>query len=113
MVALDFNVPASGSSSNRPPLNFGRINAAALARFPDLLARWLPGGKRVGNEWVALNPRRSDAKAGSFCINIATGKWSDFASGDRGGDPISLAAYLGNIKQGDAARKLSDMLGVR
>ncbi|MEI6558513.1 MAG: hypothetical protein WCO00_08895 [Rhodospirillaceae bacterium] len=105
---IDFN-----RKPERTRLDFGRINAKALARFPDLLARWLPGGKRVGNEWIALNPRRTDTKPGSFSVNMATGKWSDFASGDRGGDPISLAAYLDGSKQGEAARKLSDMLGVR
>lgn len=94
-------------------IDFARINAAALAVIPSLVARWLPGGRQEGNEWVALNPRRADRRAGSFRINLATGKWADFATNDRGGDVVSLAAYLANTDQVTAARQLADMLGVR
>lgn len=94
-------------------LDFDRINAAALAVLPALVARWLPDGCRAGGEWVARNPRRTDHKPGSFKVNLTTGKWSDFATGDRGGDVVSLAAYLGGIGQADAARNLADMLGIK
>lgn len=98
-----------------PParLDFDRINGAALAVLPALVARWLPDGHREGGEWVALNPRRADHKPGSFRINLRTGKWADFASGDRGGDVVSLAAFLAGSGQAEAARNLADMLGVR
>jgi hypothetical protein len=86
-------------------VDFARINAAALAR-------WLPDGRREGSEWVARNPRRADRKAGSFKINIETGKWADFATDEAGGDPVSLAAYLNRCSQADAARRLASMLGV-
>lgn len=94
-------------------LDFARINSAALSVLPSLLSRWLPDGRRAGHEWVARNPRRSDRKAGSFSVNMTTGKWADFASGDRGGDVVSLAAFLAGTSQADAARSLADMLGVR
>jgi hypothetical protein len=68
------------------PIDFDPINRAALAAFPAVLARILPGGKRVGAEFVALNPRRRDRHLGSFKINIRNGRWADFATGDRGGD---------------------------
>lgn len=97
----------------RPRLDFDRINDAALATLPALVARWLPDGCRAGGEWVARNPRRGDRKPGSFKVNLTTGKWSDFATGDRGGDVVSLAAYLGGIGQADAARNLADMLGMK
>lgn len=94
-------------------IDFEGINRAALARLPELLARWLPDGRRVGREYVARNPRRADRVARSFSINIETGRWSDFATGDKGGDPASLTAYLFNLSQGEAAAKLAEMLGVR
>jgi hypothetical protein len=99
----------------RPParLDFARVNAAALPRLPDLLRRWLPDGRRCGAEWVARNPTRPDRRAGSFSVNVHTARWADFATGDRGGDPVSLAAYLHGLGQGEAARRLADMLGVR
>ena len=94
-------------------IDFGAVNAAALAALPTLLRRWLPDGRAVGREYVALNPRRDDRHLGSFRINVTNGRWSDFATGDRGGDVVSLAAYLSGIGQADAARELADMLGMR
>jgi hypothetical protein len=94
-------------------VDFARINEAALGVLPRLLARWLPDGKLVGEEWVARNPRRADRHAGSFRINIRRGAWADFAvEGARGGDVVSLAAYLGNISQLEAARRLAKALGI-
>ena len=93
-------------------IDFAKINRAALAAFPAVLARILPGGKRVGAELVALNPRRADRRLGSFKINRYNGRWADFATGDKGGDPISLVAYLANVSQGEAARLLARMLGI-
>jgi hypothetical protein len=69
-------------------------------------------GRRQGREWVALNPRRADRRPGSFKVNLATGRWSDFATRDGGGDLISLAAYLFSISQGEAAQRLAEMLGL-
>jgi hypothetical protein len=93
-------------------VDFQAVRVAALARLPELLARWLPDGRRCGREWVALNPTRADRTPGSFSVNIETGRWADFATGDRGGDPIALAAYLVGCSQLDAARRLADTLGV-
>lgn len=92
--------------------DFERIIAAALSGIDAVLSHWLPGGKRQGHEYLPLNPRRSDSKPGSFSINLNTGAWSDFATGDKGGDLVSLVAYLENIKQGEAAKLLSDFLGL-
>jgi hypothetical protein len=100
------------SLRKRGPINFAEINRAALAAFPAVLARILPGGKRVGAEFVALNPRRADRHLGSFKVNCWTGRWADFATGDRGGDPVSLVAFIENCRQGEAALKLARMLGL-
>ena len=93
-------------------LDFDAINAAALTVFPAVLRRLLPNGKTVGREFLALNPRRADRSLGSFKINRYTGKWCDFSTGDRGGDPTSLVAYLCAISQAEAARLLAQMVGV-
>jgi hypothetical protein len=92
--------------------DFDGINRAALNRLPELCVRWLPDGRRRGHEYVARNPLRDDKHAGSFSINLRTGRWADFAVGARGGDPVSLAAYLSGLGQADAARHLAYMLGV-
>jgi hypothetical protein len=94
-------------------IDFDAVNAAARAALPALLRRWLPDGKQMGREYVAKNPTRADRRLGSFKVNLNTGKWADFASGDSGGDVVSLAAYLSDTGQGEAARRLADMLGLR
>lgn len=93
-------------------VDFAAINRAALAVLPALLCRWLPGGCVEGAEYVVLNPRRADRRPGSFKVNIASGKWADFATGECGGDVVSLAAYLGGARQIEAARDLARVLGV-
>ena len=75
--------------------------------------RVLPDGRLLGREYTARNPTRADRRPGSFRINTGNGRWSDFATGDAGGDVVSLAAYLSGTGQADAARALADMLGVR
>jgi len=93
-------------------LDFGAVNRAALADLQTILQRWLPDGKARGEEYIARNPTRADRHMGSFKVNLSNGRWADFATGDAGGDPVSLAAYLGNLSQRDAAIALARMLGV-
>lgn len=94
----------------------GQIDFAALAAALDparLVPAWLPDGRRNGREWVARNPTRADHSPGSFSINLSTGAWADFATGDEGGDLISLFAYLFHGKdQGKAARELIESQGL-
>ena len=94
-------------------IEFEAINRAAMANLPALLRRWLPDGRFVGHEYEVRNPTRADRRPGSFRVNVSTGKWADFATGDKGGDVVSLAAYLSGAGQAEAARALADMLGVR
>jgi hypothetical protein len=99
-------------SNSRRRIDFAEVNRAALGDIRGVLARFLPGGKVVRREYVVRNPKRSDRHLGSFSINMTTGKWSDFATGDGGGDIIALVAYLKDISQYEAAKGLSRMLGV-
>jgi len=93
-------------------ISFDTINRAAMAALPAVLTRLIPGGKIIAREYVALNPTRKDRRPGSFKINVRTGRWSDFATGDRGGDPVSLCAYVEKCSQVEAARRLARMLGI-
>jgi hypothetical protein len=100
------------STSLARTLHFDVINSAALAVLPAVLRRLLPEGKRIGCEFIALNPRRADQRLGSFKINLLTGRWADFATGHKGGDPVSLVAYLCGVSRFEAARRLARMLGL-
>src|SRR4051812_6791653 len=91
--------------------DFRGLSSSALRVLDHLCSRWLPDGRRSGAEWVARNPRRHDRAPGSFKINLQTGRWADFATGDKGGDVISLAAYLHGMSQLQAARLLAVELG--
>ncbi|WP_046868214.1 hypothetical protein [Microvirga massiliensis] len=103
--------PSRGRRSARH-IDFNRVNRAALEALPYLLGRWLPDGRALGQEWTARNPTRVDRRPGSFRINLRSGRWADFATGDTGGDPVSLAAYLFNLSQAEAASRLVGMLGI-
>ncbi len=86
---------------------FDTLNAYLMPQLPTLARQWLPEGRLSGAEWTARNPCRHDRRLGSFRVNTRTGCWADFATGERGGDPISLYAYLfTNGRQGVAAREL-------
>lgn len=96
----------------RRSIDFRRVAEEAAAHAQAILERWLPDGRREGGEWTARNPKRADARLGSFKINLRTGLWCDFATGDRGRDLIALAAYLFDLPQDEAARRVADMIGV-
>ncbi len=94
-------------------IDFTIIKTAALAQADRLITSWIPGGTFTGDEYTARNPTRNDQNAGSFKVNRRSFKWADFATGDRGGDAISLYAFLyGGMGQGEAARALAAELGL-
>ena len=92
--------------------NYQAINNAAISVLPEILERWAPGGKTSGHEYIALNPKRSDTRPGSFRVNLNTGQWADFAAKGaiQGGDVVSLAAWLFGLPQPKAAEHLAAML---
>ena len=93
-------------------VDWGGINRAALGHLPSLVKTWFPGGVRHGSEFIAFNPNRGDRHLGSFCINLNSGKWADFATGERGGDVVSLAAFRFGVRQVDAAKMLAILVGI-
>lgn len=73
----------------------------------------LPDGHREGNEWVAANPTRADFHPGSFSVNLVTGIFTDFATGDkkdRGGDVVALWAYVRGCNMVAAAQQMDKEL---
>lgn len=92
-------------------INFDEINSAVKARYPDILSYWLPGGTQSGYEYKCAD--LSGGAGGSMSVNTTSGKWADFATGESGGDPISLYAAINRISQGEAALKLAEEHGVR
>lgn len=93
-------------------LRFKQLNEAIKPILLHLIPQILPQGKRQGKYWVTLNPTRHDRKTGSFMIELHTGRWIDYASGDCGSDAISLVAYLYGLRQGEAAAYLENISGM-
>ena len=95
-------------------IDFRGINETALRNnVRGFLQSLIPGGRFRSLEYIVRNPRRSDQSLGSFKVNYRSGVWKDFASGEGGGDLISLVAYIRGIGQGEAARALADELGTQ
>ena len=88
---------------------FAEIASAALAHASRLVPEWLPAGRLRGQEFVCGGLDGSPGE--SLSINIKRGMWSDFATGEKGGDLISLYAAINRKSQVDAARELSQSLG--
>lgn len=108
----NFNdAPDQGDLQVSKRINFEEVKALMRGSEGAILYRLLPQGKKRGNEYVVLNPRRNDSKLGSFSINLHSHKWSDFATGDRGGDLISLWAYVRGINNLQAAKEILALLG--
>ena len=110
LQALEHTKCRKGARVARP--EFTAIAQSALASSGILVPRWLPEGRRMGTEWLARNPTRPDQHLGSFKINLKSGRWADFATGDAGGDLISLRAYLDGTSQRKAATSLAEELGL-
>lgn len=94
--------------------SFAEVKTASLRSIHAVLARWLPGGKTVdnGHEYTAPNPTRADKSMGSFKVNLSKGAWSDFATGDSGGDLIDLVSYVDGCSEVEARNALADFLNI-
>jgi hypothetical protein len=92
-------------------IDFKSLNQQLTPHIHTLLRQLLPDGILENHEYIPLNPTRDDKHRGSFRINTLTGKWADFATNDKGGDIISLWAYIEGISQTDAARLLKTLVG--
>lgn len=95
--------------------DLAKVNRASVAALPWVLAKLLPGGAIFGRDYVFQDSRRADRQACSFRIKlfgVHAGTWADYATGDRGRDPVSLVAYLQRSSQADAARRLAGILGL-
>lgn len=90
-------------------IDFEGIASLALSQSRSLVPSWLPYGKLHGAEFRCGGVDGSPGE--SFAVNLNKGVWSDFATGDKGGDLISLYAAIHHTSQVNAARELSGILG--
>ena len=86
--------------------DYEQLNEELLRDAEHWLSKWLPRGKVRGNEFVCGDI--AGIPGDSLSVNIRSGKWSDFATGDKGGDLISLYAAVHGKRNGEALRALRE-----
>lgn len=86
-------------------INFEQAANRLLPHAETILAIHCPGGKRRGHEYVASSITGGDGT--SFSLNLTTGLWADFATGEKGKDIISYYAHLKSINNAQALDELS------
>ncbi|MDR3411597.1 MAG: VapE family protein [Formivibrio sp.] len=91
-------------------IDFKAVATAALTQVERFVEEWAPGGMKQGSNWVTKNPVRNENNP-SFSISLESGAWIDFASGDAGGDLVSLYSYIFGCNNGEAAHKLAALIG--
>jgi predicted P-loop ATPase len=90
-------------------IDFSGLAAQLLASAESYVREWLPAGRRRGNEYVVGSVRGDEGD--SLSINLNSGVWMDFATGEKGGDLISLYAAIHGLTQAQAARALGGVNG--
>lgn len=81
-----------------------RANDHAMGQLAELARWWLPRGRREGHEWKCGS--LSGEPGGSLSVNLTSGVWKDFSTGESGQDPVSLWAAVGKMSMGDSARHI-------
>jgi len=92
--------PAAGGAP-LPPIKFRELADALLAHAETLVPAWLPGGRREGHEYKCGSLRGGDGHSTS--VNLVNGRWADFATGEQGGDLLSLYAAVEGLSMARAA----------
>ena len=94
-------------------VDFKAVNQAALDRWHDVLARLFPRGEAHDNEMLVGSLHGEAGR--SLKIRLRgdrKGVWCDFATGEKGGDPVSLVAAANGVSQIEGARRLAILLGL-
>lgn len=79
------------------PVDFAAVSRAALGRLPDILARWLPGGRIEGREYIVRNPEAPRSAARQLQDQHryrAMGRFRDRRQGRRSDQPRRLSGGL-------------------
>ena len=90
-------------------MDFKEVATRSLPQAMNLLTSWLPGGKLIGSEFTCGSLQGESGK--SLKVNVKSGRWSDFASGDKGGDLVSLYAAIRGISQQEAMYAVASEIG--
>ena len=93
-----------------PPIKFAALAEALLHMADTLVPAWLPGGVLRKPEYVCGS--LAGGKGTSCSVNLVKGLWSDFSTGETGGDLVSLYAAIHGMTMGKAAVELAREYGL-
>lgn len=99
----------------RQTYSIDQIKGMLLDRIESVLAQYAPatvGAYRDKGKYFTLNPGRVDRSVGSFVVYLNSGRWQDFASGERG-DLIDLIRLRLGISPGEALAEARSFLGLQ
>lgn len=88
-----------------PPIQYKALADALLPMADTQVPQWLSGGQRIGHEWKCGS--LAGEAGGSTSINLVTGAWADFATGEQGGDLLGLYAAIHSLTMAQAAVQLA------
>lgn len=95
-----------------PPIKYDDLAAALLRDAERLVAEWLPGGvfEKSTDEYVCGS--LSGGKGDSCKVNVVSGLWKDFATGESGRSLIDLYAAVNDLSKGKAAIQVAREYGL-
>lgn len=93
-----------------PPIRFQDLAQALLQQAHTLVPEWLPDGDVRGREYVCGDLK--GGKGGSCSVNLETGRWGDFNTGEQGGDLLSLYAAIEGLTPAKAAVQVARAYGL-
>lgn len=105
---LDFR--EAPSQDGRASSTFAEVADALLARSVDVVRHLIPRGRLNGHEYVTGNLQGDRGE--SLSINVKSGVFKDFATGEGGGDLISLWGAVRGIANGEAKAEAETWLGI-
>jgi 5S rRNA maturation endonuclease (ribonuclease M5) len=96
--------------SAAPKRSFSEVNDWLLGQAEAVCRHLLPGGRRMGGEYVCGD--LGGGRGRSMSVNLAEGVWQDFAGGEAGADLINLWAATRGLSQVDAKHEAESWLGL-
>lgn len=103
--------PSRSKAVNSRSITIGDIKDRLTSSHIEALCKaWLPDGKRQGGWYVSCAPWREDRNP-SLGVSLSTGRWKDFATGDRG-DMIDLSMRLFGDSLQETLEGFAEMLGL-
>lgn len=90
-------------------IDFEKTRAEITPYIETLIERWLSAGKRNGRYWMVGSLMNEPGE--SLAVDLQNGIWKDYATGEKGGDLISLWAAMHRIEQLEAAKQVLEQIG--